>query len=563
MKLKKSMKKILAVLLSAGMLMATGMTAAAVDGDAGTGWTHSKSKTAENLDENFESQITLSLPSAEEQLVTDVVFVLDKSTSANVESQITGMLNNLKNQSKGTGARINVGVVIFNKKANRVLKLTELNDENWGMITAAITQEISSGTNLHAGLLAGKEMLDSDTSVDADRKYLITVSDGITYLFNETPTVTGVYWLNDGSPYLSSDTEGWKLEYGNDEAPTDWDSWLSDVGSSIAAGGQIDVNYETALSYVKPERKTAEELKELGYKEVERADEQGKQGTYYSCIDKALYLSYQTYQAAKNEGYHCYVATAETSSAGRFKWGPSFMNFLAGGETCDFSEIQNDIYYMLDAGSYVEDYMGYEEDGYDFDFVNDASKLSLKVGDEVLEAVAIDENTYGFGAKENEYAYTLEYVRGNGRDEEHFIWNIYVPVSNFAPVQLTYTVKLTNPQTEPGTYGQYDADGSEGYDGLYTNNSAVLYPVDTDSQSGTSEAFSKPTVSYTVEKKAEEPEQPETPEDTPKEESGQQTKPAPKTGDETSVAMWVILMAAAVVFLVAAGAVKLKSRRRG
>lgn len=29
------------------------------------------------------------------------------------------------------------------------------------------------------------------------------------------------------------------------------------------------------------------------------------------------------------------------------------MDYLAGGETVDFADIQNDIYYLLDKGSYV------------------------------------------------------------------------------------------------------------------------------------------------------------------------------------------------------------------
>ena len=73
-----------------------------------------------------------------------------------------------------------------------------------------------------------------------------------------------------------------------------------------------------------------------------------------------------------------------------------------------------------------------------------------------------------------------------------------MPVSNFAPVQLTYTVKLVNPKTAEGTYGQYDADGSEGLDSLYTNNSATLYPMDSNNTEGLPENFPKPTVSYTV-----------------------------------------------------------------
>lgn len=59
-------------------------------------WKVSKSKTATNLvkqsDGTYTSDVTLSLPSAEEQLVSDVVFVLDKSTSAGLEQQALTML---------------------------------------------------------------------------------------------------------------------------------------------------------------------------------------------------------------------------------------------------------------------------------------------------------------------------------------------------------------------------------------------------------------------------------------------------------------------------------------
>ena len=128
-------------------------------------WEFSKSKTATNLDGNYKSQVTLSLPAAQETLASDVVFVLDKSTSATVEEQMISMLNDLNEQAKTTGAAINVGVVIFNKVANNVLNLTELNDANLPAIEAAIAQEISGGTNLNAGLLAGKAMPHGETII--------------------------------------------------------------------------------------------------------------------------------------------------------------------------------------------------------------------------------------------------------------------------------------------------------------------------------------------------------------------------------------------------------------
>ena len=66
-------------------------------------------------------------------------------------------------------------------------------------IKEAIQQEITSGTNSHAGLLAGKELLDNDKEVEAQRKYMVFVSDGITYMYNQEPTVTAWSFENDGS----------------------------------------------------------------------------------------------------------------------------------------------------------------------------------------------------------------------------------------------------------------------------------------------------------------------------------------------------------------------------
>ncbi len=76
-------------------------------------WDVSRSKTATELNELFESQVTLSLPSAEKQLVTDVILVLDKSTSTDLENQVLDILGDLKSQIEGTGAKINVGVGKF------------------------------------------------------------------------------------------------------------------------------------------------------------------------------------------------------------------------------------------------------------------------------------------------------------------------------------------------------------------------------------------------------------------------------------------------------------------
>ena len=488
-------RRVLAILLMAAMLITmlpSAILATETTTDGTKTWQISKSKTATNLDENYQSEVTLSLPAAQEQLESDVVFVLDKSTSAELEQQVITMLNGLKKQIKNTGAKVNVGVVIFNKEANRVLELTELNDNTMYSIETAIKTQISSGTNTHAGLLAGKAMLDADTDVDANRKYLVFVSDGITYMYNQEPTVTAWSFFADAWNNWAG-PDNWNSKYGTNEAPGDWDGWMSDIGQKVNNQGTI---YEYFYG---------------GTATTSTPQDDSWQTGYAMSIDKALYLTNQVYNEMEAQGYHCYAMKASANAD--HPWASGFMDYLADGQSVSFTEIQNDIYYLVGAKSTVNDYMGYVagEDGYNFDLVindEDLSNLYMTIEtlnadgttseSEVLEATKIGENTYGFGdGRDGRYDYELVYTPAdNGK--EHFTWKTNVPLTNFERVQLHYTVKLMNPQTAEGTYGTYDADGSDGCDGLYTNNSATLTAVDTNGGTLT-EAFAKPTVSYTVE----------------------------------------------------------------
>ncbi len=454
---------------------------------------HSKSKTATPLDANYESDVTLSLPSAEEQLESDVVFVLDKSTSTDIEDEALAMLEDLQGQIAQTGAKVNVGVVIFNKEANRVLELTELTEENMSRIEEAIRTTMSSGTNTHAGLLAGKAMLDADTLVDSSRKYLVFVSDAITYMYNSEPTAINLQ--NGDKTNVFAGPDNWMTKYGNNNAPANgWATWFSEIKQLIDQDGNT---YEAPYGG---------EYTDFVYYD-DRAN-------HAMSIDKALYLTNEVYQSAKNAGYHCYAMKA-TSNADH-PWASSFMDYLANGQEVSFEDIQNDIFYLLDAGSSVVDVIGYGTDNagneYNFDFVDNLDNLKITVGGNELDKEDIIDpqfndpyvtSAYGFSdpaSGRDGYDFVLKYYQKgqDGNSDECFVWEINVPVSNFAPVQLTYTVKLTNPQTAEGTYGEYDANGENGSTSLYTNKEATLYPVDSNGDSGVPENFPKPTVSYTV-----------------------------------------------------------------
>ena len=470
----------------------------------GSDWdeNHSKSKTATPLNANYESDVTLSLPSAEEQLESDVVFVLDKSTSTIVEDEALAMLDDLRGQIAQTGAKVNVGVVIFNREAHP----SEWFDlaTQYEQIESAIKQEISSGTNSHAGLIAAQQMLASHSQVDNNRKYVIFVCDGITYMFDEKVNAINSQQATTGEYAIMAGNDCWGIRHyqegGSNFIPDDWNSYLSDIASHL----------DEVEQYIQPYDHTSSNQNIC----IPRGNTE-----LPTTVDVALYKTYSVFNDMLQSGYHCYSVIADTSARATYPWGENFMSYLqdiSGNGKVSFEDIQNDIFYLLDAGSSVVDVIGYGTDNagneYNFDFVDNLDNLKITVGGNELDKEDIIDpqfndpyvtSAYGFSdpaSGRDGYDFVLKYYQKgqDGNSDECFVWEINVPVSNFAPVQLTYTVKLTNPQTAEGTYGEYDANGENGSTSLYTNKEATLYPVDSNGDSGVPENFPKPTVSYTV-----------------------------------------------------------------
>ena len=146
-------------------------------------WDVSKSKSAERIDED-KWEVTLSLPSKEYVPTSDVVFVLDRSSSSvmtDVKAKANELLAQLASKTGEGKGTINVAVVNFDYEAHVDLELTELTEDSLETIQNAINSTTKSGTNLEAGILAGAKILDEDTDVPAENKYLVLVSDGITH----------------------------------------------------------------------------------------------------------------------------------------------------------------------------------------------------------------------------------------------------------------------------------------------------------------------------------------------------------------------------------------------
>ena len=526
MKVKKKLSSLLAALLCilmlAGVLPTAALAVEQVPTDNPRYTTGvSKSKTVTLLDtETWTSDVTLSLPSAEEKLDSDVVFVLDGSSSTNesVKNEALSLLSDLKDSADDSGAAVNVCIVKFKRYATKSAWFDL--STSYDAIKTAMEDPISGGTNIHAGLLAGKEALEDHQNISPDKKYLVLVSDGSTYLYSKdgdwasaTPFsrtyytkenyqgAAGGYW-DSGLYCPSNGPEGYDPR--NIARPTKtsdvatWQAYLADVkarNETVNSEGKTGDDYDYHIDY------------DLNFNQGKPSPDfksQPCEPRTANNRDMAFYYADQVWQQIKSAGYNAYSVATPDGSAGKGNADDSyaFMNYLNGDKRLYFGDIRNEILYAVDAGSYVDDYMGYVENDYNFDFVNDPAKIYVTVGDEKLEAVQLQENTYGFGKDESQdnvsYDYILTYFPA-ADGEEHFRWDINVPITNLRHVQLHYTVKLMNPKTEAGTYGTYDPNGSKGYDGLYTNSSATLYPMATGTEVlGDGQDFLKPTVSYQI-----------------------------------------------------------------
>ena len=147
----------------------------------------SRSKTATELDSNRKSTVTLSLPSAEEALASDIVFVIDKSQCGKAAADAAQQLvASLLQRQEVTKAKVKVGIVIFggtaivSRKLSEVTKAEELQS---AMAKAAKTG--LHGSNVQSGLIEADQMLSKDTEVANSRKYVVLISDGHTYQFSK------------------------------------------------------------------------------------------------------------------------------------------------------------------------------------------------------------------------------------------------------------------------------------------------------------------------------------------------------------------------------------------
>ena len=572
-KLKDALKRI--AVIGATMALTLGMAAPAttalaadlageVDPSAAL---EKNQKMATELDENLETKVTLSFPGKREAEPSDVVFVLDKSGASaqmDIYRQAKEFLSQISQKAKDDGLDIKVGVVLFNKVGNIQQPLTDV-VTGYDDILSAMNSEVRHGTNMHAGLLAAKSILDADTAVKVENKHVILISDGATYLYCKDGDFTKPYTRSFGSVEGGRNMMGgiWEWQSREYHLNNAWKKFSDGSNFIFSQAMKSPEKLGEYLAYYRDQYENNSEKNWAQY-DYEYTDAAADNGTTNPIpvdvnapcnIDVAFWSTDDTFQSMVNAGYDMNVYY---KNAADFD-GQVFLQYLTrnsnnGQLDTDFAEIKAKLVDKIAAGSTVEDLIGA-----DFDFINDPAKISVTANGEKLNPEKIDDTTYGFGKKsDGTYRFTLKFQAG---EDEKLILTLNEAASPSKPVVLEYSERLVNVPTEPGTHT------------LKVNESAILKPIDGNGMSGDAYEFPVPTVEYTVPEPEQKPEEPK-PEQKPEEPKPEEpTKPSadntkkpvkkarggvPKTGDATMPAAVAGLLVAGV----AAGAAGVAARRR-
>lgn len=454
-------------------------------------------------DESAEDRanVQLSVGSTEETTVSDVVFVLDKSASTDIRQEAMNMLTELRAQA-AEGNIIKVGVVNFEQGILDSMQLTELNDANYDVIKKhVIFHDVdSSGTNIQAGVAAGRKMLEADSSVDAANKHLVLVTDGVTYLWGADGTPYSIYSESTANGeenlYASHETIDW-----HHDASTYYDefndmlNWYKTYGAGIAKDMQTyGMVYEAgqykAVDYDVPQHQgqnTDWSLIDKFEPENSYVPEEDEHNVA-SAPDAALYaLSTEWKQAANEDGFQTYAyADPRYQKDGKYVWAYNAISNLSdfGGYSAAlpaskaeydgmFDQVKSEILYEIASGT-VTDVIGS-----DFDFAG-VDTLELTVGGAAAEKV-VNGNTVSF----NDGDYEVTYDKA-ADGTETLTWKVNVSVESASPVTLSYALNLANKATEQGTYQ------------VPTNEQAAIDYSSTDGTTGSGE-FPVPVLDYTVE----------------------------------------------------------------
>ena len=485
---------------------------------------------------NDKTDVTLSVGGKSAKENVAVMFLLDKSTSQGVRDEAAEMLDELATK---TNTNIMYDVVIFSGTAS---------SSGWQDIQDSTTLDAikdnfvgsnpTDGTNMSAGILKAKSDIASlkNTHKEYTETYLITLSDGITYVWSEVDQ--GKVYCIPVSATGNSDSES-----STQNAVDTWDM-MYDYGKSLEEVYGGVPQFLSAIQSKITQTKNDSHVQEYPSLEnpidtyIYNAEKTKETTDKYACgPEAAMYYSITGYEQLAKEFTKTFAyalpelnkKTEEDNVTNwtSFPWGREVMEYCKSisfnkdwdGNVSNtnpgkiFSGIKDVIYYEIQSGS-ITDVIGA-----DFSLTDQTltqNTFTLTVNGNPVAANAPNNNVINFGEKDEstgKYPYVLTYYKGtatksadntytitsgektytytpydttgevNGPvSDEFFVLEMNVPVVS---LDLKYNLSLTSKRTASGTYE------------VPTNESATLEYTSANQSSGTVD-FNEPTVSYRV-----------------------------------------------------------------
>ena len=383
-----------------------------------------------NLDENGETNVTLSIPSDGYKQTVDVVLAVDcTSYLENAGSSVIRNIGEMADTLLEKNVHLNVGAVAFGNDAAVVSEITALNKGNsdsWASEVAAkiwdenLWEDKNSGTNIQLGVRTARELLDRSTSgADENHQYIVLITDGggfwycdeegnsVNQYFSHGSTISEMVNMDANETSVCGEerlTVSTYSKYSEESDEHTFGTFLKDHGDAIEASAAGSISKaEAQAAAADPEL-----MAQLAARAPTAAEIQSFDTYPYTNIERGVYYAAKELLEAKDDGVHIvtvgypyYAAhdnvVLDTLSQEFLAWTGEIGTHYDGNNLGNaFSDLADQITYFVDAGSYVIDQMGSGTDdgwSYDFDFVNDAQYLTLTVGGETRTVTSLGENS--------------------------------------------------------------------------------------------------------------------------------------------------------------------------
>lgn len=489
-------------------------------------------KTASALNSNDETTVNLSIvaPTLKYKQNVDLVFVVDASAGSDYAAYASEAGKLLDKLAASPSVNLNVGSIVFdgwghdgyslatgkgdglsNESGLVPLNSTTLPDIKKAVVYATkYTQYGIRHSNSEEPLRMANRWLENDTTVDKANKFIVFISDMLTYTYGGTTTYNNTAYAEtpvsknfagDGIYLQQNPTDGRNLaklfadyDAGILQKDPTWNTETFTNYNTTYMGFEVLNAWRNFFTNIYQKTPNPGLITSAQYDALVNAANCARQGV--TAYEKSLCLTKTALETSINNGYNVMAWIDDVSYAGTYdktfnnmttdfaaylpKMGVQTTLRSSGNDIANFLEgLEEKIVVVFRKGT-ITDVIGHQ---FELEGYKDASASPFHLSYDGTEytSVKTGDNEWSFGTPDaGVYPFVAKYMT----DSKTINLTINTELKDYKKLNLSYTLYLT--------------DFSQSSDALYTNESAVVNYVDYNDRQFESE-FPRPSVQYTAE----------------------------------------------------------------